>query len=350
MYAAGVPETGWNLFIMNHRTRLDWYYIWLAFLKSTNAFRMAQMFKIVLKSSLSKIPGYGWSMQMSRFLFLERNWERDKEHLDTYSSMVIDHGAPHSILIFPEGTDYEPNSLLSSHSFARKNNLPAYDYVLHPRITGTVHLMQQLIAGKSLERVVNITAYYPDLIPENELYVLLGKVPKEVWYFVDIIELEDIPGVGDDDSEGKSSEQIGEWLKKLWEEKEELLKTLYEGPSDEKSINDHKHQNGTSEETADNVGVAAKKRTDEAALSSLRDRFVEHNLVSQLSGIHYALFIWWSIFSVLAVYVFSVSLPAQLIALIVVSVTVFVNIKYGDWDYLEMHLHKKRMKEQQKPL
>ena len=40
-------------------------------------------------------------MQMSRFLFLERNWERDKEHLDTYSSMVIDHGAPHSILIFP---------------------------------------------------------------------------------------------------------------------------------------------------------------------------------------------------------------------------------------------------------
>ena len=129
-----------------------------------------------------------------------------------------------------------------------------------------------------------------------------------------------------------------------------MLKTLYEGPSDEKSINDHKHQNGTSEETADNVGVAAKKRTDEAALSSLRDRFVEHNLVSQLSGIHYALFIWWSIFSVLAVYVFSVSLPAQLIALIVVSVTVFVNIKYGDWDYLEMHLHKKRMKEQQKPL
>ena len=48
---------------------------------------------------------------------------------------------------------------------------------------------------------MNITAYYPDLIPENELYVLLGKVPKEVWYFVDIIELEDIPGVGDDDSE-----------------------------------------------------------------------------------------------------------------------------------------------------
>ena len=47
-----------------------------------------------------------------------------------------------------EGTDYEPNSLLSSHSFARKNNLPAYDYVLHPRITGTVHLMQQLIAGQ----------------------------------------------------------------------------------------------------------------------------------------------------------------------------------------------------------
>ena len=48
--------------------------------------------------------------------------------------------------------------------------------------------------GKSLERVVNITAYYPDFIPCNEFSLLLGIVPKEVWYFVEVIPLEQIPG------------------------------------------------------------------------------------------------------------------------------------------------------------
>ena len=43
----------------------------------------------------------GWSMQMSRFLFLNRAWDKDRDHMDTYSSMVVDHAVPHSVLIFP---------------------------------------------------------------------------------------------------------------------------------------------------------------------------------------------------------------------------------------------------------
>ena len=58
-FSCGVPQEGWNVFMMNHRTRLDWYYIWITFLHCANPMRMAATFKIILKASLKKIPGFG---------------------------------------------------------------------------------------------------------------------------------------------------------------------------------------------------------------------------------------------------------------------------------------------------
>jgi lysocardiolipin and lysophospholipid acyltransferase len=230
-----LPEGGWNVIVMNHRTRLDWFYLWMTFLHTTcSPLSVGRVFKIVLKSSLRHLPGFGWAMQASRFLFLDRNWEKDKLHLTDSLNNIAFHAHPHSILIFPEGTDFEPKSLASSHSFAKKNNLPLYHHVLHPRVTGTIHTIKTLVAAKSLERIVNVTVYYPDFVPTDELSLLRGQMPKEIWYFVDIIPLDKIPGAmgdpssptGDNNNDSPEDGKMASFLQEIWARKEAMLDTL----------------------------------------------------------------------------------------------------------------------------
>merc|ERR1712226_770951 len=189
----------------------------------------------------------------------------------------------------------------------------------------------------------------------------------------EIIPLKDIPGAGEDDSDGKSSERIGEWLKDIWKEKEEILTTVYEGTDENTSENNNNYgeqnghvnsvksdeiaavQNGHASAKESSIELKSKQNSKKPqylceiqALDSLKDKFVEHKLESQLKPVHYFLFVWWSVFSFISIYVVCHSFVFQIIALIVTSVTVYVNVKYGGWDYLEMKFHKQQKLLQQK--
>ena len=63
--------------ISNHNNRLDWMFLFSAFLRLDALVAL----KIILKSSLKSIPGMGWAMQGFLFIFLERQWEIDQAHL-----------------------------------------------------------------------------------------------------------------------------------------------------------------------------------------------------------------------------------------------------------------------------
>ena len=52
------------------------------------------------------------------------------------------------ILIFAEGTDLTPESVEKSNSYAKKNGLQPYEFVLHPRTTGFTYLAQQMKKSK----------------------------------------------------------------------------------------------------------------------------------------------------------------------------------------------------------
>ncbi|VDM84225.1 unnamed protein product [Strongylus vulgaris] len=64
------------LIIMNHRTRLDWLFLWNALYKMDPLLLTTE--KISLKAALKRIPGAGWAMGCGSFIFLERNFESDK--------------------------------------------------------------------------------------------------------------------------------------------------------------------------------------------------------------------------------------------------------------------------------
>ncbi|KAK3021797.1 hypothetical protein RJ639_045119 [Escallonia herrerae] len=69
-----VPARERVLLMANHRTEVDWMYLWdLALRKGRLGY-----IKYILKSSLMKLPVFGWSFRIMEFISVERKWEVDE--------------------------------------------------------------------------------------------------------------------------------------------------------------------------------------------------------------------------------------------------------------------------------
>ncbi|XP_044293958.1 lysocardiolipin acyltransferase 1 isoform X3 [Varanus komodoensis] len=210
---------------MNHRTRMDWMFLWNCLLR----YSYLRLEKICLKSSLKAIPGFGWAMQVAAFIFIQRKWEEDKNHFEKMLDYFCDIREPLQLLIFPEGTDLTDDTKARSNKFAEKNGLHKYEYVLHPRTTGFTFIVERLRDGKilswqlaanNLDAVHDITVAYPQNIPQTEKHLLYGNFPKEIHFHVHRYPVQTLPA---------SREELQRWCQKRWEEKEERLRLFYEG-------------------------------------------------------------------------------------------------------------------------
>ena len=90
------------LLIANHRTEVDWMYLWdLAWRKGRVGY-----IKYILKSSLMKLPVFGWSFQILEFVPVVRKWEVDEYIMRQMLSTFKDPKDPLWLALFPEGTDF----------------------------------------------------------------------------------------------------------------------------------------------------------------------------------------------------------------------------------------------------
>lgn len=90
------------LLIANHRTEVDWMYLWdLALRKGQIGF-----IKYILKRSLMKLPVFGWSFNIMEFIPVERRWEVDGVIMHQMLSSFKDPRDPLWLALFPEGTDF----------------------------------------------------------------------------------------------------------------------------------------------------------------------------------------------------------------------------------------------------
>ena len=216
------------MFIMNHRTRLDWMFLWSPLM----AFQTLDQLKVILKNDLKLVPGVGWAMQLNNFIFLRRKWDVDEGILTkmlTYAGSV---GKPTQLLLFPEGTDFEPRTKARSDAFATKNNLPIYDFVLHPRTTGFSFCVRHMAAHKQLEAIYDVTIAYPKSVLQNELGMVTGAVPEEIHFHIRRYSLRQLASAVDLTSE----EAIGNWCNEKWKEKEERLSRFYSATGDDRTL------------------------------------------------------------------------------------------------------------------
>ncbi|XP_078391392.1 lysocardiolipin acyltransferase 1 [Cetorhinus maximus] len=205
-----------SVIIMNHRTRLDWMYLWSCLLRCS----YLRMEKICLKSSLKSIPGFGWAMQMAAFIFVRRNWEEDQEYLRDMLDYLCDIKHPLQLLMFPEGTDLTASTKARSDQFANSRGLPTYEYVLHPRTNGFSYIVEQLRKGSNLDAIHDVTIAYPYNIPQSERDLFTGNYPREIHFYIRRYPASQLPS---------SVEGLKEWCCLRWHDKEKLLRSYYQG-------------------------------------------------------------------------------------------------------------------------
>lgn len=144
-----------SLIMMNHRTRLDWFFLWLALFRLDPWLITTE--KISLKRVLKLIPGAGWAMALNAYMFLERIFERDGAKIDETIDYYRRVGGKYQLLFFPEGTDKCSHMTEKSNRFAAQHGLKKYEHVLHPRTTGFVHLVQKMRREGYLGCVYDVT-------------------------------------------------------------------------------------------------------------------------------------------------------------------------------------------------
>nr|XP_031540783.1 lysocardiolipin acyltransferase 1 isoform X3 [Vicugna pacos] len=162
----------------------------------------------------------GWAMQAAAYIFIHRKWKDDRSHFEDMIDYFCDIHEPLQLLIFPEGTDLTESTMARSNDFAEKNGLQKYEYVLHPRTTGFTFVVDRLREGKNLDAVHDITVAYPHNIPQTESHLLHGDFPKEIHFHVHRYPIDTLP---------TSKEDLELWCHRRWEEKEERLRSFYQG-------------------------------------------------------------------------------------------------------------------------
>ncbi|KAF8386067.1 acl-9 [Pristionchus pacificus] len=205
------------LIIMNHRTRLDWLYFWTALYQIDPWLLVSE--KITLKGILKYVPGAGWAMGCNAFVFLDRSFESDRTKLDRMIDYYADSGFNYQMLLFPEGTDKCPLATGRSEKHAKEKGLTHYDYVLHARTTGFVHIVQRMRKRGYIKWLYDVTIGFGDAIVQSEVDLIThGLCPKDIQYQIVKIPIDSLPI----DDNG-----LAKWLHEHWEKKEEKLRLFY---------------------------------------------------------------------------------------------------------------------------
>ncbi|VDP12088.1 unnamed protein product [Heligmosomoides polygyrus] len=161
-------------------------------------------------------------MGSSSYIFLDRHFDTDQSHIQKILDYFARVGYNYQILLYPEGTDKCPLATERSRLYAKKHGLVHYEYVLHPRTTGFVYIIQNMRKDKYIDYVYDVTVGFGDCIVQSEVdFACQGVCPKEVYYQVRKLKIEDLP---------TDHDELAQWLVNLWKEKEEKLRQFYSLP------------------------------------------------------------------------------------------------------------------------
>jgi len=284
--SVNINKYGSTLILSNHPSTADWMYLWSLLMRILNLNQL----RIMMKSSLRNVPIIGWSLSSGVHCFMDRKWENDQLHLKRFAEFYhqlknkndrinlvngqnhqdrhdnhnghngdlvkrdvdqsdkiktkLHSSKPLQLLMFPEGTDLNPQGIVSSASFAKKNNLPLTYFTLHPRTTG----FQFIVSAVKFDQILDITLAFPDHQTSKINELLQNVWPTELHVFIKCYEGYKI---GD-------SDQTAQWLKDRWNEKENRLSRFYE----------QKKENKTPQFTDNNGQTIRELSFDEIAINN----------------------------------------------------------------------------------
>ena len=203
--------------IANHQIYTDWLYLWWTAYCSGMHGRLY----IILKESLKRIPVVGWGMQFSQFIFLKRDWEKDRVHMAQALGRLNKLADPMWLLIFPEGTNLARSTRERSAKWAAKTKIKDLRHCLLPRSTGLRFCLQEL--RESVDYLYDCTiayegvprgAYAQDIFTLKAGY-LEGRPPKSVSMYWRRFAIKNIP------IDNEKAFEL--WMLARWREKDLLI-------------------------------------------------------------------------------------------------------------------------------
>ncbi|TYZ62222.1 hypothetical protein PybrP1_002082 [[Pythium] brassicae (nom. inval.)] len=206
--------TDQTMVISNHRTEIDWLFFWNLAMRYGTHDRIRVMMKAILRYA----PGVGWALLQLKFPFVNRRWATDEERIKKVIRQYQKYSSGTWLAMFPEGTNLERKSLEKSHAFSMERGEPCWNYVLNPRVRGFELCVEEF----EPESIVDLTIAYPELadgVLPSPLRCIKGQYPKEVHIHMKRHKKESFQ---------LSHEDMSDWLKQRFAEKEELLKSFYE--------------------------------------------------------------------------------------------------------------------------
>ncbi|KAL8800818.1 MAG: hypothetical protein Q9223_007256 [Gallowayella weberi] len=225
--------------IANHQLYSDWLYLWWI---AYTSLMHGHVF-IILKESLKYIPVIGPGMMFYGFIFMARNWAKDRPRLQHRLRKLAKtrHGGPLSgrkradtlepmwLMIYPEGTNLSANTRKGSARWAEKQRIKDFEHVLLPRSTGLEFCLQELKG--TVDWVYDCTvayegiprgAYGQDIFTLRSTY-FQGRPPKSVNMYWRRFPVSSIPIPVSSDPSPQEREAFSNWLLARWKEKESLL-------------------------------------------------------------------------------------------------------------------------------
>lgn len=210
-YGTEINLKGTNVFIMNHRSSLDFLFFISLICQTDDPEKLS----IVLKSVLKFVPGMGWTVYVNDFLLLNRKFKEDKN----YISQKMRFDDDKTILIFPEGTRFCPKKLYKCNEYSLKNNYPLYENVLLPKSKGTYNILIELLKQGKLNGFYDLTINFEG-IDKNKAHTTKDLIMKDdiksVHFHINKIDINTIP---------TNDNNFKIWLQNLFVKKDNLLNT-----------------------------------------------------------------------------------------------------------------------------
>lgn len=206
-----VPESESAIVISNHCSFLDFCMVHSVSVKK----KMIGNCRYFAKDSIKYMPFFGWGMYLAGFIFLKRNWAKDQKHINSTFETLTKNQLPVHLISYLEGTRVNPQKIIQSHEYAKKNNLPLLNYTLLPRSKGFAASVKGL-RGSHIDHIYDLTiAYYHHrrgfgATPSLSDY-LFGRLNEYQFHVhVDRYSMDEVP---------MNEVDISKWLVKLYEGK-----------------------------------------------------------------------------------------------------------------------------------
>ncbi|TRY60787.1 hypothetical protein DNTS_032219 [Danionella cerebrum] len=225
-----IPENKENvLYMSNHQSTADWI---IADMLAIRQNALGHV-RYVLKDGLKWLPLYGWYFSQHGGVYVKRSANFNENAMKKKLSSQIKLGTPMYLVIFPEGTRYNPELqkvISDSQDFAAREGLAVLKHILTPRMKASHVALETM--REHLDAVYDITVAYERKhvidgrrSPAPTMPEFLCKECPRVHIHFSRVETKDIP---------PEPFFFRRWLHERFEIKDKLLSAFYDSQDPDK--------------------------------------------------------------------------------------------------------------------